>query len=125
MTAPTAAEIRAIVETCVPTPFSIDDIGDWFDVIMDSDEALTRAGRDGWNADFYPDADHPGTVWADLTEAEGKELHRLLYAAINEAERAFGRALIEGVTAAAVAFAEAHPDAPRGRYVVEPELVSA
>ena len=113
MTAPTEAEIRAAIATTLPADHTIDDIGLWVAVIGDSDLARTRGQ---WDKDAYMDDDHPGTVWADMTAEEGEELHRLIYDAMHKAERAFIAELIENVTAASLAFANAHPDIPRGAF---------
>jgi hypothetical protein len=41
-----------------------------------------------------------------------------VYHALHAAELAFRDTLVEGVTAAVIAFAEAHPDIPRGTFGV-------
>lgn len=114
---PSRAEIRAAIAERVHKVFEFDDaIYRAIGPIEDSDMALVRAGRNGWRVDFYPPEDHPGTFWADLTEAEGTELREAVGQAIQAVQHAACEQLIEAVTAAAVRFAEAHPDAPRGRY---------
>jgi hypothetical protein len=115
MTAPTEAEIRAAVSHGLPEPFSIDDVGLYVRPVIDSDHALVRAG---WTEDWNPGADHPGTLWADMRASESEALHKAVYHALHAAELAFRDTLVEGVTAAVIAFAEAHPDIPRGTFGV-------
>jgi hypothetical protein len=115
--APTEAEIREAIltelgaRTIDPDDFA--GLADTFAPIMDSDAALTRAG---WVDNFYPAADHPGTLWADLTADETAELHGAMAAVRDHVLREATRALVDGCAAAAFAFGQAHPDIPRGRY---------
>ncbi len=117
MTAPTEAEIReAILAELGDKTINPDDFAgliDAFRPIMDSDLALVRAG---WVEDFYGTEGHPGTLWADLTPDEGRELHRAMEAVCKRVLVDATRLLVEGCVAAAVAFAEAHPDIPRGTW---------
>lgn len=113
----TEAEIRAAIAGPLREQFEVGDtIYRAIAPVEDSDMALLRAGRNGWREDFYPPEGHPGTFWADLTEAEGTELREAVGQAVLDVTHAACEQLIEAVTAAAVRFAEAHPDAPRGRY---------
>jgi hypothetical protein len=115
MAAPTEAEIReAIAEgfdsLVVDHP---DGIWDALAPINDSDQALVRAG---WVEGFYPPEDHPGTLWADLRASESEELHAATGEVLAAALRDYLEAAREGAIAAAVRFAEAHPDIPRGAW---------
>jgi hypothetical protein len=125
MTAPTEQEIRdAIAERirrAVETfPEAIRD-SNAFDPIDDSDMALTRRG---WAEGFYPSDDHPGTFWADLTAGEIAELHGATQAALYGVLDGLADRITDAVVAATVAFAEAHPDIPRGTYG-KPQLIPA
>lgn len=120
--APTEAEIReAILSELGDRTITSDDFAgliDAFAPIMDSDMALVRAG---WRDDFYPDADHPGTLWADLTAEETAELDGAMAAVRDRVIRDATQALVDGCVAAAFAFGQAHPDIPRGRYALHPD----
>ncbi len=117
MTAPTEQEIRqAILAELGDHTIDPDDFAGLVDVfrpILDSDMALTRAG---WVEDFYPGTEHPGTLWADMTEAEANELHDAMHAVRRRVLVEATTALVKGCIAAAVAFAEAHPEIPRGAW---------
>lgn len=124
MTAPTEAEIReSILEGLGDGSMSADDFAgliDAFRPILDSDMARVRAG---WDPDFHPYEDHPGTLWADLTRDEVDELQGAMHYVLHRVTREATQALVEGCIAAAVAFAEAHPDVPRGRWQPHQEAV--
>jgi hypothetical protein len=117
MTAPTEAEIREAIDTspllqpdCLDEP---EGLYRAFRVILDSDMALVRAG---WQEDFGPARDHPGTLWADMRASEFRELSSAVEAARSEAFRDYLIAVRERVVAATLAFAEANPDISRGAW---------
>jgi hypothetical protein len=118
MTAPSEQEIRqALTERWGSAGIQLaEEVYNALDPIMDSDMALTRAG---WSNEFHPDDDHPGTLWADMTPAEVKELQGAVREAIERAERAVSDQLLEECIAIGVRFAEAHPDVPRGRWPIQ------
>lgn len=124
MTAPTEAEIREAIhdrvrEAVGGIPALLSE-GNALDPIIDSDMALTRRG---WVEDFYPQDNHPGTLWADLTAEQTAELYAAIDAAI-DAER-LAEIIIDSVVAAAAEFAGRHPDVPRGQYQPARESVTA
>jgi hypothetical protein len=113
MTAPTEAEIRASIEERVR--YAVGNVWQMLehalDPISDSDHALTHRG---WADGFYPQDNHPGTLWADMTADEAEALNVAISAAID-----FDRiadTITESVVAAVTAFAEKYPDIPRGTY---------
>lgn len=113
MTAPTEAEIRAAIDV---DEIDFDEAiygAAAFRAITDSDQALTRRG---WAEGFHPVPDHPGTLWADLTDEEDRELREAVEAAADAVIADTRRRLVNGVAAAVLAFAESHPDIPRGRW---------
>lgn len=135
----TEAEIREAIEAEIPaqTP---ERVGYWIDLpdemyqalrlITDSDEARTPARwqkRPGWDNEFTPHDDHPGTLWADLRPSEAEELLDATEAMQHRALAAYVNACREGAIEVAIAFAKAHPDALRGAWPLLPvrELVSA
>jgi hypothetical protein len=114
VTPPTEAEIRqALTESIDNGYVDMDDAGLMLRVVLDSDAARVRMP---WNPDFQPDDDHPGTLWADLRPEEYKELSEAMYAVLHQVEREATAMLIERAIGAAVAFAAAHPDIPRGHW---------
>lgn len=115
MTAPTEAEIREALgdPTDLVGADISDNLRDAIAPLLDSDQALVRAG---WVEDFYPPANHPGTLWADLQPSEAKELHDAIFAAIDEIEFEAAKQLVDRLVAVGVAFAAAHPDIPRGHW---------
>jgi len=126
MTAPTEQEIRQAVEVELgDQTINSDDLLGLVDAlrpIMDSDMARVRAG---WDDEFYPKDDHPGTLWADMTHDEVDELHGAIQDVIHRVAREATVAVVDGCVAAAVAFAGAHPDVPRGRWTARREEVPA
>jgi len=114
---PTEAEIRAAITERVR--YAMGNIWETLsnsnalDPITDSDMALTRRG---WADGFHPQAGHPGTLWADLTAEESEELNSVFSAAVDPAQLA--KVITESVVAAALAFAERHPDIPRGAWPI-------
>lgn len=120
MTAPTEAEIReALGDPDRIARADMDrDVRDAIAPLIDSDQALVRAV---WTEDFNPGRDHPGTLWADMRPSEAEELHDAIFAAIREVEREAAVKLIDRVAAVGLAFAEAHPDIPRGHWPMAPE----
>ena len=121
MPAPTEAEIRAAIEPEWPEE-PAGDPPEWiYEALMpivDSDQALIRAG---WVEGFHPQRPHPGTLWADMRQDEADELHGAINTVIDEAAREYQRAVLDGVVAATIRFAERHPDIPRGRWPIEPD----
>lgn len=120
MTAPTHAEIHESIlrelgdDTICPDDFA--GLVDAFRAILDSDMARTRE-PDGWCEEFTNrPVDHPGTIWADLTRDETAELHDAMHAVLHRVIQDATRELVAGCVVAAGAFAEAHPDIPRGRW---------
>lgn len=115
MTTPTEAQIRE----AIGSPDHLVDADMTRDLratiapLLDSDQALVRAG---WMEDFYPDVDHPGTLWADLRPSETEELHDAIHGAIRAVERIAADMLVERLVAVGLAFAAAHPDIPRGHW---------
>lgn len=122
-TPPTEAEIREAITEGLPPVGQPDEIlmhldapewmTDAMDPLTDSDQAHIRGG---WAEGFWPQEDHPGTLWADLTKAEIDELHAAIENVYRRALAAAVRELIEGGVAVGLAFAAAHPDVPRGRW---------
>ncbi|HUQ44619.1 MAG TPA: hypothetical protein VM451_09465 [Candidatus Limnocylindria bacterium] len=116
MTAPTEAEIREAIEPEWPVD-TVGDAPEWvyegLGPILDSDQALVRAV---WVEGYNPMRPHPGTLWADMTKAEADELHAAISVVVDEAAMTFQRSVLEGAVRAAVAFAEKHPDVPRGHW---------
>lgn len=120
MIAPTEAEIRAaIADGITRRPREVDEITDVaFRVsgtIRHSPYALTRRR---WAEDFYPDEvdELTGTLWADLTEAETAAIEELVDNAARRFQERAAAILLEELVLAGVAFAEAHPDVPRGTW---------
>ena len=125
MTAPTEAEIHdAILSELGDKTISTDDFGGLIDavrVILDSDMARLREPA-GWDPDFYPEnayrppRQHPGTLWADMTEDEGEALHGALHAVLHRVLADATARLVGECVVATREFAERHPDIPRGRW---------
>ena len=115
-----ASEIRqAIEENLVrmfgDLGFSIDDEPAYevLRPILDSDVARVRTG---WDPDFNPPADHPGTLWADMRRSEIDELKDPIYAMIQSAEKAYIAGIVDQVVAYVAKYAAEHPDVPRGTW---------
>ncbi len=118
----TEAEIRAAIDG--PVRHELGDLNGLlhsaFAPIDDSDVARTREPS-GWDPDFFPDnawgggrGPHPGTFWADLTEAEGEELREAVWG--GDLEGRLAPVIVEHVTTRVADFARRHPSLPRGRY---------
>ena len=116
MTPVTEAEIREAVAARIRRNFGnlTEMLDNALDPIVDSDMAR---GRAVWDPDFHPRKDHPGTLWMDLTGDEADDLSAPVDQAINsELFDVLAQIVTDRVVAAALAFAEAHPDLPRGRW---------
>lgn len=117
MTAPTAAEVReAITRTLHTKTLEGDDFGGLYEdfrPILDSDVALTR---NRWVESFHATDEHPGTLWADMTTEEAEELSGAMYRVLDRVLHDATILLAEGCIEAAVAFADAHPNIPRGSW---------
>lgn len=120
MTAPTEAEIRQALEARLEqmfgtARFSIDDnpVREVLQPISDSEDARVRIG---WSPEFFPSADHAGTLWADMRPSELEELMAPIRAIIAEAELQLIATIIDRVVEVTSRFAAAHPDIPRGHW---------
>src|SRR5262245_12520945 len=87
--------------------------GGLFRVISDSDVAL--AG-DRWAAGFEASADHPGTLWTDLSQRDALELYSAVDGAVQRVELAAAELLRHELLVALVAFGKAHPHLGRGSW---------
>ncbi len=123
MTAPTEEEIREALTECIAGGFrDLDNTGDMLEVITDSDMARTRTL---WSREFFPPVAHRGTLWADLRPDEAEDLQDAMSEVLRQVEVEATAMLLERATAAAVAFAVAHPDVPRGHWPIEQETSEA
>lgn len=112
----TPDEIRQAITESVGGGFAdVDDTGAMLRVVLDSDMARARIG---WDPTFTPRDDHPGTLWADLRPSEFEELGDAMHDVLHDVELEATQMLIERATAVCVAFAEAHPDVPRGHWPI-------
>jgi hypothetical protein len=122
--APTEAEIRETiaerVREAVGNLWEMLANTNALDPITDSDQALTRRG---WAEGFHPQEGHPGTLWADLTESEAEDLRATMDEAFNL--DSIAEMITEAAVAAALDFAQRHPDIPRGHYQLAREPVPA
>ena len=122
-TAPTAAEIETLVRRAFQqrADKSVDSINTlehaFVDIVrgaatplLDSDMASIRGG---WLDGYYPAADHPGTIWAQLSREEVDELYNRVTAAARRIQRQAREAAVQALVEIGLAFAEAHPDVPR------------
>ena len=66
-----------------------------------------------------------GTVWAGLRPTEAAELVYVMGAVLRPVEVEATATLLERATAAAAAFAAAHPDVPRRHGPIEQEATQA
>ena len=122
-TAPTEDEIRTALAECIGGGFvDMDYNVDMLEVITDSDAARTRVL---WDREFHPPATHRGTLWADLRPTEADELATAMQEVLHEVEVEATAMLLERATSAAVAFAAAHPDIPRGHWPIVLEASEA
>jgi hypothetical protein len=125
MTAPaitrswTEAEVREALTRSIGRGYvDMDDTNLMLRVVIDSDVARTRFL---WDEDYTNrDDDHPGTLWADLSPDETRELREAMSDVLHEVEREATAMLLERAVAAALAFQERHPDIPRGHYPLDP-----
>lgn len=111
----TEAEIRESIETPIRDAakgiYELLGERNALDPIVDSDQALSRRG---WQEGFYPQEGHPGTLWADLTEAEAEDLSATMDEAIDFI--ALGDFITDGVVRAAMEWAARHPAASLGHW---------
>lgn len=128
MTAPTEAEIRAAIADRIRHRFGDlnEMLGNALDPIVDSDMARSDRGAvEGWDPEFFPRGTHPGTLWMDLSRAEMHDLSTVIDGAIgSELYDILAKIVTDRVVSATIAFAETHPDIPRGRYTAR-ESVTA
>jgi hypothetical protein len=123
-TAPTEPEIREAISG--PVRRALENLPEilWqaLEAIDDSDMASSREPS-GWDPSFFPEngrhggEPHSGTFWADLTQGETDELREAVWGGLPEA---IADVVIERVASRVAAFAEMHPDIPRGRYSAAP-----
>ncbi len=135
MAAPTRAEIREALArratdhgcySCNPTPRDGETpmqaeirllAEEWSEpldeaatVALNREEVLSEEGDDF--------AEAGASLWMDLRSSEAWHLRRLLDAALDRIVAAVEPIILEELTAAGVAFAQAHPDAPRPETAV-------
>jgi hypothetical protein len=65
------------------------------------------------DAEWEPDRPDPGDLWYDLRTSEARRLRELTTAAVERAADRCAAIILDELTAAGVAFAAEHPDAPR------------
>lgn len=119
MAAPTEAEIREAIEArCEhwpqdnPSTKLIEAIGAFGDFMYSPSYEILKSPDDLTSPS---EASDPGQVWTDLRPTEARDLDRLYEAALIRATERTEAAIVEEFVAAALRFAELHPDAPRAQ----------
>lgn len=114
MTAPTEAEIRALIDDR-SARYPNDSIEHHLDHVLDKAfdtigyVDLDEQGQRDFGSTFLSD------TWADLRPSEADRLGELIAAARQQAAERARAAIVEEVVAAALTFAAEYPDAPRAK----------
>jgi hypothetical protein len=117
MTAPTEADIREAIAARATLWPNDNPRTALADAIEDFGSFMRRPVHlilDGINDVGMTEADE-ADVWTDLRPSEALDLERIYREAVEEAKEAVEAAIVDVMVAAALRFAEAHPDAPRAK----------
>ncbi len=114
--APTEQEVRASLEAFLEasSPMSVGTMRDALRcAIRDVGDALDCAAFTALGSEYDAGDDAPDSLWRDLRRSEARRLRELVTGAIDAAASRCEAIALEELTAAGVAFAAEHPDAPR------------
>ena len=120
MSAPTEEEIRAALAGRWTNPA---DAALWVkDIDRRLEEAVSLAVAPLWweapSVDEVDSVESGDKVWSDLRPSEATRLHTLVGEAEQRAQGRCHEVILDELTAAALAFAAEHPDAPRAKREV-------
>lgn len=122
---PFEEEVRAAIEAAAAGPIGevVDDIGNLRAALrslaLEAGRYLAESARqtkEGGDGLWEPMSDPlPGCLWGDLRPSEAERLTSIIHeAAYRAADRSMA-VILDELTAAGLAFAAEHPDAPRGK----------
>lgn len=118
MTAPTEAEVRKALQrrtelyvNDTPRTFLTEAVERWADMFTDPAARALDPGAEPRGVFAEDD------LWGELRPEEARALRRIIAPAIERAKHVAEAAIVEVLVAAALAFGEEYPDAPRATTV--------